>query len=103
MSALTDDIHEAESVLLAELRDMRRTLRATKDGEPPDELTVGQRIADTVAATMGSWRFIIIQSAILIVWIVLNVTAYIKRGTPIRSSCSTSRCRSRRPMPRRSS
>lgn len=37
-----------------------------------EELTFGQRIADKVASGMGSWRFIIIQSTILIVWAVLN-------------------------------
>jgi uncharacterized membrane protein len=31
---------------------------------------------------MGSWRFIIIQSAVLFVWIVLNVTAYVERWDP---------------------
>ena len=31
---------------------------------------------------MGSWRFIIIQSAILFVWIVLNVTAFIQKWDP---------------------
>jgi uncharacterized membrane protein len=46
------------------------------------ELTPGQRIADRVAATMGSWRFIIIQSAVLLAWIVLNVTAYVERWDP---------------------
>jgi uncharacterized membrane protein len=40
-------------------------------------LTFGQRIADSVAATMGSWRFIIIQSALLAVWITLNITELI--------------------------
>jgi uncharacterized membrane protein len=43
-----------------------------------DHLTLGQRIADRVAETMGSWTFIIIQSTILVAWIVLNVTAWIK-------------------------
>jgi uncharacterized membrane protein len=37
-----------------------------------EQLTLGQRIADKVAAGMGSWRFIIIQSAILILWATLN-------------------------------
>ena len=46
------------------------------------QLTVGQRVADQVAVTMGSWSFIIIQSAVLMVWIVLNVTAYIERWDP---------------------
>ena len=82
MSGLARDIHEAESVLLSELRAMRRTLRAVKDNPNPDPLTAGQRIADDVAATMGSWRFIIIQSVILVVWIVLNITAYVKSWDP---------------------
>ena len=42
-----------------------------------DSLTLGQRVADGVAATMGSWRFIIIQSALLAVWLVLNITELI--------------------------
>jgi uncharacterized membrane protein len=37
-----------------------------------ERLTVGQKVADVVAANMGSWRFIIIQSLILITWIVIN-------------------------------
>jgi uncharacterized membrane protein len=36
------------------------------------QLTVGQKVADKVAATMGSWKFIITQSCILAAWIVLN-------------------------------
>jgi CRP/FNR family cyclic AMP-dependent transcriptional regulator len=35
-------------------------------------LTVGQRIADKVAAFGGSWRFIILYSSILIVWMAIN-------------------------------
>jgi uncharacterized membrane protein len=31
---------------------------------------------------MGSWRFIIIQSTILLFWVVLNVTAYVERWDP---------------------
>ena len=31
---------------------------------------------------MGSWRFIIIQSVILLLWIVLNITAYIEHWDP---------------------
>ena len=46
------------------------------------QLTFGQRIADTVAATMGSWSFIIIQSVILTIWIILNVVAWIGHWDP---------------------
>lgn len=47
-----------------------------------ERLTVGQKIADTIAATMGSWSFIIIQSVILAIWIVLNVLAWANRWDP---------------------
>jgi uncharacterized membrane protein len=43
------------------------------------ELTTGQRIADLVAESMGSWSFIIIQSIILLIWIVLNVAAFMEQ------------------------
>lgn len=76
------ELHEAETRLLEELRKMRRNLRASEDEKPNDQLTLGQRVADVVAATMGSWRFIIIQSAILFAWIALNVTAYIRQWDP---------------------
>lgn len=33
---------------------------------------LGERIADGVTATMGSWRFIIIQTLFLLVWAMLN-------------------------------
>jgi len=76
--------HETEKRLLEELRTVRRGLRKDHKGlqKSAADLTVGQRIADTVAATMGSWTFIIIQSAILLVWIVLNVTAYVQQWDP---------------------
>lgn len=47
-----------------------------------ERMTVGDRAADTVAGAMGSWRFIIIQSVILFVWIVLNSVAWIKGWDP---------------------
>ena len=44
--------------------------------------TFGQRVADSVAATMGSWTFIIAQSVILAIWIVVNVVAWIDHWDP---------------------
>lgn len=75
-------LHETEQRLLAELRDVRRTRRTAHAHRDIRQLTLGQKIADTVAATMGSWTFIIIQSAILLVWIVLNITAYVQQWDP---------------------
>jgi uncharacterized membrane protein len=44
--------------------------------------TWGQRVADWVAATMGSWRFILIQSLLLAVWIALNVLGWLAHWDP---------------------
>jgi uncharacterized membrane protein len=62
---------------------MRRCLRGHEAIEgASSDLTLGQKIADVVAATMGSWNFIIIQTTILVIWIVLNVTAFVQRWDP---------------------
>lgn len=38
-----------------------------------DTRTWGEKLADSVAEGMGSWRFIIIQTLIVLVWMTLNV------------------------------
>ena len=75
---LSDD----ETELLRQLRAARRKQLSQGTAKNEIRLTSGQRIADAVAAGMGSWRFIIIQSTLLFFWIVLNVTAYIQRWDP---------------------
>ena len=91
LATLRHELHEAEGRLLTRLRSVRRDLRRTQgrtDQEaapvaaPVPKLKLGQRVADIVAASMGSWNFIIIQSVILLVWIVLNVTAYVDNWDP---------------------
>ncbi|SDT69408.1 Protein of unknown function [Mucilaginibacter mallensis] len=42
-----------------------------------DSLAFGQRLADSVATGMGSWRFIIIQTVIVIIWMGLNVVGFV--------------------------
>lgn len=49
---------------------------------PTKKPTFGEHLADGFAATMGSWRFIIIQSIFLLIWVVLNVTAFVRRWDP---------------------
>jgi len=81
--SLTRELGVTERKLLEELRDLRRGLRAKGPAaRDAGHLTVGQKIADKVAATMGSWRFIIIQTTILLFWIILNVTAWIRHWDP---------------------
>jgi uncharacterized membrane protein len=47
-----------------------------------EDFTRGQLIADSLAAVMGSWTFIIIQSIILACWITLNVIAWMNHWDP---------------------
>jgi uncharacterized membrane protein len=73
---------DGERKLLAELRAKRRRQRQHGPVVPPAVATRGQRIADAVASTMGSWRFIIIQTTLLAAWVGLNVTAWIRHWDP---------------------
>lgn len=47
-----------------------------------EQLTFGQRAADAVVRVVGSWRFIIIQSVLLTLWVILNVTAWARHWDP---------------------
>ena len=47
-----------------------------------ETLGYGQRLADAVAKGMGSWKFIIIQSIIVAIWMVLNIIGFINHWDP---------------------
>ena len=83
------DLADIEDTLLEQLRSISREARAqlgldhgavTRPDGPT--LSRGQRIADAVASTMGSWKFIIVQSTLLLVWVTLNVTAWHQHWDP---------------------
>ena len=44
--------------------------------EHKDALNFGQRLSDKVANSMGSWGFIIIQTTIVLIWMLLNIVAW---------------------------
>lgn len=65
--------------------DMMRALRRKRLAENPKALdhgTFGQRVADRVAMVVGSWRFIIVQSVLLVIWIILNTLAWLQHWDP---------------------
>lgn len=85
--SLFEDLAQVEDKLLKELRSLRRRARLPPGLRGPGlpempTLSRGQRIADAVAATMGSWKFIIIQSTLLLAWVTLNVTAWHRHWDP---------------------
>ncbi|PUE11088.1 hypothetical protein B9Z51_01825 [Limnohabitans sp. T6-5] len=65
-------------LLLRAHRRAHREKHAPEALNPPEHFdltppTRGQRLADLVAATIGSWRFIIFQSTAIVLWITGNV------------------------------
>ncbi len=53
---------------------MEQTLEANR--------TFGERAADRFAAIVGSWTFIVVQSALLAIWIAVNLAAWRYRWDP---------------------
>lgn len=47
-----------------------------------DHRTAGQRLADSVTGVFGSWRFIVVQTVIVIAWIAANIVAVALRWDP---------------------
>jgi uncharacterized membrane protein len=41
-----------------------------------ETLQFGQKLADSVAQGMGSWKFIIIQTVIVAIWMILNIVGF---------------------------
>lgn len=44
--------------------------------------TFGQKASDRITSIVGSWKFIVFQSVILTIWIILNVTAWVYHWDP---------------------
>lgn len=49
------------------------SLKKTWHDRHLDSLAFGQKLADKVANGMGSWRFIIWQTIIVAIWMILNI------------------------------
>ncbi|MBB4427800.1 putative membrane protein [Bradyrhizobium sp. CIR48] len=73
-----------EHELLAELRRLRSSLRfrPTDMCDPMESLSLVQRVADKVAGVMGSWKFIIVQTSLLIAWVSINLLGAARSWDP---------------------
>jgi uncharacterized membrane protein len=47
-----------------------------------EEASLGERMADKIAGAIGTWRFLIIQSVFIVIWVILNVIALINHWDP---------------------
>jgi uncharacterized membrane protein len=41
-----------------------------------DSLPIGDRLADSIATGMGSWKFIITQTIFVVLWMILNLVGF---------------------------
>lgn len=80
--ARTPQAASVDVELLKSLRHHRAKRRKAPVVEAEAPATLGARLADKVAAGVGSWRFIMIQSTLLVLWIVVNSLAWIKGWDP---------------------
>ncbi len=44
--------------------------------------SIGDRLSDSVAKGIGSWKFIVWQTVIVIIWMALNVVAFVQHWDP---------------------
>ncbi len=70
-----DELRQVEERIRASVARKREVHLATR--EAVERQTFGQRMADAVANGMGSWPFLIIQSILLAIWMILNLTEVI--------------------------
>ena len=75
MVELGGRLHENDAI-------MRRMVSRNVNEVVQEKMTLGERVADRVADIIGSWRFIIIQSLLIVLWITLNVVAWIEHWDP---------------------
>src|SRR6266540_2169064 len=65
-----------------DIMDMARRPERTWHETHRGKLSLGGRVADLVATGMGSWTFIITQTAFVIAWMGMNLYAYINHFDP---------------------
>lgn len=67
-----------EEALLEQLRGAEPALSASVGRRIP----LAERVADIVAAEVGSWRFVILQTIFFAIWILLNVITWFSAWDP---------------------
>ncbi len=67
---------------LDHLRSPRRGHRHPVNQLQIDQASLGERLADHIAAGIGSWTFLIVQSVAVVAWVVLNVIGFVEHWDP---------------------
>jgi uncharacterized membrane protein len=70
IAPIWDDLKHVRRPALFRVRDQQ--------GTEQDQPTFGQRLAEIVAAGVGSWTFLLIQSGFLFLWLIYNTLQFTK-------------------------
>jgi uncharacterized membrane protein len=79
---LHDAVEPAQPPRTGTLRSRAAAHRHPANQRRHDHRTRGEQIADKVTGVFGSWRFIIIQTVIVVAWIGLNVVGLAEHWDP---------------------
>jgi uncharacterized membrane protein len=60
----------------------KRNVELIAQMEKSFDRTSGERVADFVAASVGSWTFVIVQSSLMLGWMLVNVLGWLLRWDP---------------------
>ena len=81
MNRKISDLLAGDQTAQEVLKQLRLIKPAQKEVEWSGK-TLGQRVSDAVAQVVGSWTFIILQSIILILWMCVNILAWVRVWDP---------------------
>ncbi|HET9781168.1 MAG TPA: DUF1003 domain-containing protein [Candidatus Dormibacteraeota bacterium] len=81
-------VRTSESGQLATKETLHHRKARSRDHRHPvnvvhhEEATFGERLADAIAAGIGSWRFLIIQTVAVLCWVTFNVIGLVNHWDP---------------------
>tara|TARA_R110000868_G_C10644310_1_gene744403 strand:- start:166 stop:684 length:519 start_codon:yes stop_codon:yes gene_type:complete len=75
-------LSDEERTLLQELRKKRPARSYKKKSTEIKSRSFGQNVSDALATGIGSWTFILIQSGLLVLWMIANVAMWVYHWDP---------------------
>jgi uncharacterized membrane protein len=60
----------------------QRTYHSVVNQIHHDQATLGERLADRIAAGIGSWTFLIVQTILVLLWVGINLVGFAFRWDP---------------------
>jgi uncharacterized membrane protein len=83
---MSDETHASPEAARSAAEEAKRHMKAIThpalDRYHGDDVPTGIRLANSVTGVMGSWKFIIVQTALVVLWLGLNIIGLINHWDP---------------------